>query len=137
MMIGFGSTEVKSRGQIMADVAESLIKKGKPGLIPVRHKYKKIDKAQKDKPRGECLDRYSSFSGNVWEIYEGRMIAELSICHTNRNHALSPDGWAAMFEDVVVIVYRDCVDDSWKWEGFAKTDSGNYAENEKCTEVAG
>jgi len=79
-ILGFGSTEVEERQKIKDAINASDLP-----INDVLEQWNSKAKEYDEMPRGQAPQRYTSVS-----YYGG----ELHFMHINREHALSPDGWA-------------------------------------------
>ena len=90
IVLGFGSTETAERQK----VKEALIA-GRDNGIPAEDVLDKWS-AQADRydamPRGQAPSRYT-------RVYHLEHEGSLRFHHVNRDHALSPDGWALLVVD--------------------------------------
>src|ERR1700761_3693899 len=109
MILGFGSTE-KAKEQEIGDLLVSFVKEkfsesdDSYFTDDLKEQAKKFAKELEDEHRARDAeyktaptypDRYSTFWVRVLND-ASNMVFIVSFLHTNRRHALSPDGWAAL-----------------------------------------
>ncbi|KKM76731.1 hypothetical protein LCGC14_1377120 [marine sediment metagenome] len=92
IMIGFGSTEER--------VEEEVLDRIRRGDSPkdIEKEYNETADINDKLDRSKAKDRYSRITIFDWGCHH----LEVSFHHVNRQHALSPDGWAGMLTERLV-----------------------------------
>ena len=100
MIIGFGRCE--------QGVATAIIQACRvDGIEPVQSSYAAQASLNDEMPRQDAPERYTQFWAHEHTSPCGDRIRRFTMHHTNRRHALSPDGWALLVTLWVEIVERD------------------------------
>ena len=109
MILGFGAVEERAARNIINEChdaiknlsdCEKIIDRIKKKYDAIEKKYAKLDKAK-------VPERYSYFWHVVHRIYEDKYIIEFHFHHINRRHALSPDGWALLCTEWILVINND------------------------------
>lgn len=107
MMIGFGSTEIETARAIIGNCllgdCES-IREVLENIKAVQVKHKDQGSKNDKMNRGVAPSRYTTFYGAAFEIYEKFWLVTFDMSHINRDHALSPDGWAMLQTKWIVTI---------------------------------
>lgn len=96
MLIGFGSTEMKTAMNIIEECISKRDKnkdKFEKELKKIKKKYDDLSEEYKNKNANDVPERYSYFWYSVYKIYNIYFIT-FDFHHINRRHPFSPDGWA-------------------------------------------
>lgn len=118
MIIGFGSTEKEFEDSVEKAIREYALGvfKGDEQFVSdatakyvhqwVEHRAKQLRmEADEFKIASEYPDRYSYYFSYVLHD-ASRIVLVLKFTHINRRHAMSPDGWGAMWTERLVHIER-------------------------------
>jgi hypothetical protein len=122
MIIGFGKVELEREKQIAKEITakfkemyekskctyftDELINEFKEWIKEYSGKYHRQAEEYKKKSASEVPQRYSYF----WQRITGdtsNLYIRLNLLHINRQHALSPDGWALIERNLIIHIKEE------------------------------
>lgn len=105
IILGFGTGEIEEATRIINECVDAFKAGGEDGLERVQEKYQDLANQYKIGPHPE---RYSLFWSVCYELFSGsRWLITFSFHHINRNHPMSPDGWAMLSTEWCAIVDKE------------------------------
>ena len=108
MILGFGTTETTFEQAFAADLYRVISEANKGEEIAAAEAFiKRHDEmcdVEDKKPRGECKQRYAAVICSITERNYFGFNIFMRFVHVNRDHPMSPDGWASLTAKGILMI---------------------------------
>lgn len=104
MILGFGSTEREAASRVLSEIDDALQSGlGEEGIKEIQRRHSEEADRNKKLSSADAPERYSEFWASHDEVHSELSYTHVRFLHYNRRHPFSPDGWAAMRSEWVLM----------------------------------